>query len=154
LGGGADFALTEFRPIFTIFDHHRANKTMSVTTTSEGSVCREALTDQWYNQLLEEVDYQCSFCDALHTDIREMEEKVKAAYARTASSLKGVYDVREIVNRWYGMFAFSYIMLERARFLQQTNQICGVDLSTLLEYQKESYDRLVLHCPELADSCG
>jgi hypothetical protein len=127
---------------------------MSTTPTAEKSICREALTDEWYNQLLEEVDYQCSFCDAVHTDVKEMEDKVKAAYARTASSLKGIYDIREIVKRWFGMYAFASEVLEHARFLQQMNQICGVDLGTLLEYQKESFDRLILHCPEIAEACG
>jgi hypothetical protein len=122
-------------------------------TTVEKSPCSEALTDEWYNHIREEVDYRCSFCDAVHTDIKEMEAKVQKAYATTAESLRGIYDMPEIVKRWYGMLAFSTEVLEHARFLQQTNQICGVDLSTFLEYQKESFDRLLLHCPELADAC-
>ena len=83
----------------------------------------------------------------------EMETKVRQAYASTARSLRGIYEVREIVKRWYGMFAFATEVLEHARFLQQTNQICGVDLSVFLEYQKESFDRLVLHCPDILDGC-
>ena len=124
-----------------------------MAATIERSPCSEALTDEWYNRIREEVDYRCSFCDAVHTDIKEMEAKVQKAYATTAKSLRGIYDVREIATRWYGMLAFSTEVLEHARFLQQTNQICGVDLSTFLEYQKESFDRLLLHCPELADAC-
>ena len=121
--------------------------------TLEKSACSEAFTDEWYEQIRAEVDYRCSFCDAIHTDVKEMEEKVRSAYAKTASSLKGIYDIREIANRWFGMLAFSTEVLEHARFLQQTNQICGGDLSPFLEYKKESFDRLLLHCPELADAC-
>jgi len=124
-----------------------------MSATTEKSPCREALTDEWYNRIREEVDYHCSFCDAIHTDIHEMEEKVKSAYARTATSLKGVFDIAEIAKRWYGMTAFATEVLEHARFLQQMHQICGVDLSTLLEYQKEAFDRLILHCPEFAEAC-
>ena len=119
----------------------------------EHTACNDALTAEWYERLREEVDYRCSFCDAVQTDIGEMETKVRQAYASTAQSLREVHEVREIVKRWYGMFAFATQVLEHARFLQRTNQICGVDLSVFLEYQKESYDRLILHCPEILDAC-
>ena len=119
----------------------------------EHTACNDALTGEWYERLREEVDYRCSFCDAVQTDISEMESKVRQAYASTAQSLRGIYEVREIVKRWYGMLAFSTEVLEHARFLQQTNQICGVDLSVFLEYQKESFNRLILHCPEILEAC-
>lgn len=122
-------------------------------TLERSSQCKEALTDEWFEQLLTQVDYSCSICDNVHTDIKEMEETVKKAYEITATSLKGIYDINEIVNRWYGMSAFASEVLAHAHFLQQTNQICGVDLTTLQEYRKESLDRLMLHCPELADAC-
>ena len=124
-----------------------------MTATLDKSPCTAALTDEWYNQLRDEVDYHCSFCDAVQTDIKEMEELVRRAYAFTANSLRGIYNVGEITKRWYGMLAFSTELLEHARFLQQTNQICGVDLNIFLQYQKEAFDRLLLHCPELADAC-
>jgi hypothetical protein len=121
-----------------------------MAATLERSSCKESLTDEWYEQLLREVDYNCSFCDSVHTDIREMEETVKKAYAITAQSLKGIYNVREITKKWYGMSGFASMILAHAYFLQQTNQICGVDLTTLHKYLEESLDRLRLHCPELA----
>lgn len=124
-----------------------------MAATTEKTPCQEALTDEWYEKIRAEVDYRCSFCDAVHTDIKDMEEKVKAAYAKTASSLRGIYEIKEIATRWYGMLAFSTEVLEHARFLQQTNQICGVDLTVFLQHQKGAFDRLLLHCPELADAC-
>ena len=123
--------------------------------TVEKSPCSEAITDakEWYEELCKEVEYWCSFCDAAHTDIKEMEGKVKAAYAKTAKSLKGVYEMREIAKKWYAMAAFSTQVVEHARFLKQTNQICGLDLTTLLEYQKEAMYRFRVHCPEFAEHC-
>src|SRR5438552_144598 len=112
-----------------------------MTATIEKSPCKDALTDEWYNRLLEAVEYQCSFCDAVHTDVKDMEEKVRAAYSKTASSLKGIYDIREIATRWYGMYAFSTEVLEHVRFVKRFNQICGVDLGVFLEYQKAAFDR-------------
>lgn len=117
------------------------------------SPCKEALTDEWYNKLLEEIDYRCSFCDSVQTDITKMEYDVKRAYAITAESLKGVYDISEIAKRWYGMAALATAVLARASFLQQTNQICGVHLGLLMEYQQEALDRFQLHCPEFAEDC-
>src|SRR5260370_34376789 len=106
-----------------------------MATTIEKTPCQDALTDEWYNRLRTEVDYHCSFCDAVHTDIKEMEDRVTKAYAITARSLKTdrVYNILEIAKRWWGMVAFSTEVLEHARFLQQTHQICGVDLSRLLD---------------------
>jgi hypothetical protein len=121
--------------------------------TLDKSSCKEALTDDWYEQLLKDVDYSCSICDSVHTDIKQMEETVSRAYAITAQSLKGIYDVKEIANRWYGMAGVANIILAHARFLQETNQICGVDLTTLEGYWEESLDRLMLHCPDLAKAC-
>jgi len=123
------------------------------TTVAEKSPCKQALTDEWYNKLLADIDYQCSFCDSVQTDINKMEYDVKRAYSITAESLRGVYDIGEIAKRWYGMAALATAVLSRALFLQQTNQICGVHLGTLLEYQKEALDRFQLHCPEFAEDC-
>jgi hypothetical protein len=127
-----------------------------MAATIQKSPCRESLTTEWYNYLRAEVEYDCSFCDAVHTDIRDMEERVTRAYALTARALKSdrVYEIGEIAKRWWGMVAFSTEVLERARLLQETHQICGVDLSTLIECRKEALDRLKLHCPEFAGQCG
>jgi len=121
--------------------------------TLEKSPCKESLTDDWYEQLLRDVEYSCSICDNVHTDIKELEDVVKKAYAITADSLKAVYDVREITKRWYGMAGLANEVLSHARFLKETNQICGVDLTTLEDYWQESLDRLLLHCPDLAKAC-
>lgn len=122
--------------------------------TIERSIpCHDALTGEWYEQLRKEVDYRCSFCDVVQTDINEMEAKVRQAYATTAQSLRGIYDINEIVKRWYGMLAFSTEVLEHARFRQQTNQICGIDLAVFLEFQTAAFNRLALHCPEIVDAC-
>jgi hypothetical protein len=121
--------------------------------TLEKSSCKESLTDEWYEQLLREVDYSCSFCDSVHTDVKDMENTVKKAYEITAESLKGVFDISEITKRWYGMAAVANEILSHARFLKETNQVCGVDLTTLEAYWEESLDRLMLHCPDLAKAC-
>lgn len=114
------------------------------------SVCSRALTDEWYNQLREEVDYHCSLCDAVHNDIREMEQTVKNAYAFTAQSLRGVRDIGEIAKRWFGMYIFAFELVCHAQILRDTHQICGVDIELLERYRDEALDRLQLHCPELA----
>jgi hypothetical protein len=124
-----------------------------MAATLDKSPCQEALSEEWYNRLLQEIDYRCSICDSVHTDIHHMEQAVQQAYAMTAASLKEIFEIGEIAKRWYGMAAFATAVLARARFLQQTNQICGVHLGTLLEYQKEALDRFQLHCPEFAENC-
>jgi hypothetical protein len=122
-----------------------------MAATTEKSPCNEALRDdEWYQHICDEVDYQCGLCDAVLTDIKDKEEKVKRAYALTATSLKEVYDIPEIAKRWWGLVFFSGQVLYDAYILQQTNQICGTDLSTLQEYYEEALDRLQLYCPDVA----
>jgi hypothetical protein len=122
-----------------------------MSETLEKSSCKEALTnDEWYQYICAEVDYRCDMCDAVLTDIGQKEEKVKRAYAITATSLKEVYEIPEIAKRWWGLVFFTGQVLYDAYILQQTNQICGADLSTLQEYYEEALDRLQLYCPEVA----
>jgi hypothetical protein len=116
--------------------------------------CRESLNDDWFEQLLQEVEYDCSICDNVHIDLKEMEEIVKKAYALTAESLKGVFDINQIAQKWYGMAGVASEILSHARFLKETNQICGVDQTTLEAYREESLHRLMLHCPDLSTACG
>ena len=125
-----------------------------MATLEKSSSCRESLTEDWYDQLLQDIEYDCSICDNVHTDIKGLEETVKKAYAITADSLKGVFEINEIATKWYGMAAVANEILSHARFLKETNQICGVDLTTLEGYWEESLHRLMLHCPDLSTACG
>lgn len=120
--------------------------------TVEDSACSKALTSEWYDHLKREVDYHCSFCDAVHSDIHALEDIVKKAYAITATSLRGVHEIDEIAKRWFGILALSSEILAHGRFLQQSHQICGIDLTILERYQMEALERFQLHCPEFADS--
>lgn len=115
----------------------------------EQSICSRALTDEWYERLRNEVDYHCTFCDAVHNDIKQMGETVKQAYAFTAESLKGVHDIGEITKRWFGMWVFASEIVSHAQVVRQSHQICGVDITLLEEYCAEALDRFRLHCPEL-----
>lgn len=123
-------------------------------TLENESVCSKALTDEWYNRLRKEVDYQCTFCDAVHGDIKSSEQTIKNAYAITAKSLRGVHDIGEIAKRWFGMYIFASEVLAHGRILQESHQICGVDLTLLERYQTESLNRFKLHCPEFAEACA
>ncbi len=115
----------------------------------EESVCSQALTDEWYERLRNEVDYHCTFCDAVHNDIKQMEQTVKQAYVFTAQSLKGVRDIGEITKRWFGMWVFAAEIVGHAQVIRQSHQICGVDTTLLEQYRIEALDRFRLHCPQL-----
>lgn len=120
--------------------------------TTEKTVCREALTGEWYNRLREEVDYRCTFCDAVHGDIKNLEDTVKQAYSITAQSLREIHDIGEIAKRWFGMYIFASEISAHGKILQQSHQICGVDLTTLEQYQSEALNRFTLHCPDFAEA--
>lgn len=107
----------------------------------------------WYHQLVEEVDFHCSFCDALHMKVSEMEAKVKEAYASTARSMDGLFDAKEIANRWLGLWYLATGMLYAAQAANDAHKICGVDLSTLEAHRDAAWERFQLHCPEII-TCG
>lgn len=121
---------------------------------SESTVCDDVLKGglNWFEELCETVDYHCSLCEAVLTDVATLEETVKSAYATTARSMKELHDVGEIAKRWFGMWAFAQQVLSQAEFIQEANQICGVDLTILEGYRREAFDRLQLHCPQFKHS--
>lgn len=104
-------------------------------------------TSEWYDHLREEVDFHCSFCEAVHEKIETLEAIVKRAYALTAESMVNCYDVAEIAKRWFGLWAFTSEIWAAAKFIQQSHQICGVDLMVFEEYKKAAARRFQLHCP-------
>jgi len=118
---------------------------------AETSVCADALTSDWYDQLLTEVDYHCSFCDSVHTSVAELEEKVRQAYQSTADSMRGLHDPREIAQRWFGMWAFAAEVLAQAAFQREAHQICGVDIAAIESFRAAAEERFHLHCPPAGD---
>ena len=107
----------------------------------------EVRSEQWFNRLRDEVDYHCTFCEGLHLQISELEGKVRAAFASTARSLKGVYDQREIATRWLAMWSFAAELLATAKAAKDAHQLCGADLSGIEKYYAESFERFQFHCP-------
>ena len=112
----------------------------------------EALTEGWYESLRKEVDYHCNFCEGLHLKISELESKVKQAYASTARSMRGLYDSKEIANRWLGLWCFASELLATAKAASEAHQICGADLSGIQSCLSAAWERYQLHCPH--EVCG
>lgn len=107
----------------------------------------ESVSQEWFDQLCEEVNFRCSICEVLLLKIEEMEAKVKSAYAATARSLKGIYDQKIIANRWLAMVAFAQDILGAATFAKDANQICGADLSGIEALHAAALERFQMHCP-------
>lgn len=85
--------------------------------------------------------------------VSEMEAKVKEAYAATARSMDELFDVKEIANRWLGLWYFASELLCAARTASDAHKICGADLSTLEAHRDAAWERFQLHCPEVL-TCG
>lgn len=107
----------------------------------------------WYDSLRNQVDFHCTFCEALHMKVSELEAKVKEAYASTAGSMEDLFDAKEIANRWLGLWCFASEMLCAARTASDAHKICGADLSTLEAHRDAAWERFQLHCPEII-TCG
>jgi hypothetical protein len=105
-----------------------------------------SIAGDWYDDLCKEVEYSCGFCDSVHRTISELEGKIREAYAKTASSMKGLYDTKEISNRWLAMWLLSEQILSESTFLKELNQICGADLSEIQKYRDAALERFRLHC--------
>ena len=113
----------------------------------------EMRAEVWYDQLKDEVDFHCSFCEALHLKVSEMEIKVKEAYAATARSMEELYDSKEIANRWLGLWYLASEVFCAAKTASDAHKICGADLATLEAHRDAAWERFQLHCPEII-TCG
>ena len=122
---------------------------IATAQTATPAVCfDENLAEDWYDSLRDEVDYHCSFCEGLHLTIAELESKVRDAYASTARSMQGLYDSKEIANRWLGLWSFTSELLAIAKAAIEAHQICGADLTEIEKYHAAAWERFQLHCPQ------
>jgi hypothetical protein len=112
--------------------------------------CLENIDLDWTDDISREVEMACSVCDALHKDVRELENVAAKAYAFTASSLRGVYDSREIVRRWFGLRVFLGELIQAIEFKREQNPICGIDTGKILEFRHSADERMFFHCPPKA----
>jgi hypothetical protein len=117
------------------------------TATKEKNDCLSNADKAWFDEIRREVDFECSFCEAVLKDVSELETVAARAYAFTARSMKGLYDVSKIAERWAAMFVFASELLSAAQSKRDAHQICGVDLSKLEHYRQEALYRLEIHCP-------
>lgn len=132
-------------------DLERILRTVGLTTMPtdcNAATCfDESIWMDWYNALREEVDFQCSFCNGVHTQVAELEKKVRDAYASTASGMRQIFDTVEIASKWYGMYVFATELLTMAEIQRDAHQICGVDTSGIQKYQMAALERFNIHCP-------
>ena len=108
----------------------------------------QGTTDQWFHKLSAEVEYNCSFCDGVHLEIAVLESKLQRAYESTARSMEGLFDVKEIANRWLATYLFASEILGVAQAAREVHQICGADLSKIEMYQGAAWERYAFHCPQ------
>ncbi len=101
----------------------------------------------WYEALRDEVEYHCSFCEGAFQDAGVLLEKVKLAFAHTARSMKGVYDAEILREHWYGMWLFASEIHAVAQSIQQSHQICGVDIQPFQQFSNAAWERFTMHCP-------
>ena len=112
----------------------------------------DSLTEQWYATLLNEIDFHCSACEGLHLEIADLESKAKAAYESTARSMRGLYDPKEIANRWLAMLLLASTIHQFATVAKDAHQICGADLSGIQQYYDAALERYLFHCPQVANA--
>lgn len=106
--------------------------------------CFEEDTDE----LKRAVDFECTFCEAVLKDAKELEAVLKKAYALTVERVRGVYDAKIIRDRWFGMWTFSQELYAAAAAIQERHPICGVDMDPFEQYLNAAYERMELHCPK------
>jgi hypothetical protein len=108
----------------------------------------QGTTDEWFHKLSAEVEYNCSFCHGVHLEIAVLESKLQRAYESTARSMEGLFDVKEIANRWLATYLFASEILGVAQAAREVHQICGADLSKIEMYQAAAWERYAFHCPQ------
>jgi len=93
-------------------------------------------------EYLEQVEFQCSVCDAIHQDIKELNAKIERLYALILKKSKASETPQARIAAWMAGFCVASEIRHAACLKRSLNQICGVDLSLIDEVYTDIKERV------------
>ncbi len=94
------------------------------------------------NQLLQEVNFECSLCEAVYQDIATLNDKVGHLYTSIVQKSRAAKDLDQRKLIWLGGFFIASEIRQAGCMKKNLHQICAVDLSVIDETYSLIKERL------------
>jgi len=98
--------------------------------------------DQEYRALLNEVEYHCSVCEAVHEDIQVLNTKIQSVYKSVTEKTKSNRNRTATVKNWMAAYYVADDIKRAVCMKKKVHQICGIDSSTVDDVHSAIKERL------------
>jgi len=100
------------------------------------------IVDNEYNELLNEVEYHCTVCEAVHEDIQVLNSKIQAVYKSVTAKTKLNRNHIGTIKNWMAAYYVADDIRRAVCMKKEVHQICGIDSSTVDETHAAIKERL------------
>ena len=97
---------------------------------------------QEYRELLDQVEYHCSLCEAVHEDIAVLNSKIQAVYKAVVEKTKANRNHLATVKNWVAAYYVACDIHQAVCMKKEVHQICGIDSSTVDDVRASIKERL------------
>jgi hypothetical protein len=85
--------------------------------------------DDEYEQLLNEVEFHCTVCEAVHEEMQVLNSKIEAVYKSVTAKTKANRDHLTTVKNWVAAYYIASDIRQAICLKKEVHQICGIDSS-------------------------
>jgi hypothetical protein len=98
--------------------------------------------DAEYEQLLNEVEFHCTVCEAVHEEMQVLNAKIEAAYVWVTTKTKPLRDRAAIAKHWIAAYYVASDIRQAVCLKKEVHQICGIDSTIVDETYEAVKERL------------
>jgi hypothetical protein len=107
------------------------------------SAQKSAITvDAEYEQLLNEVKFHCTICEAVHEEMQVLNSKIEAVYESVTARTRPLRDRLAIVKHWIAAYYVAGDIRQAVCLKKEVHQICGIDSSIVDDTYEAIKERL------------
>jgi len=99
---------------------------------------------QEYKELLDEVEYHCTLCEAVYEDIAVLNSKIQAVYKAVVEKTKANRNHSATVKNWLAAYYVACDIRQAVCMKKEVHQICGIDSSNVDDVRDAIKERLEL----------
>jgi hypothetical protein len=94
------------------------------------------MVDVEYEQLLNEVEFHCTVCEAVHEEMQVLNAKIEGVYSWVTAKTRPLRDRVAIAKYWIAAYYVASDIRQAVCLKKEVHQICGID-STIVD---ETYE--------------
>jgi hypothetical protein len=98
--------------------------------------------DAEYRALLDEVEYHCSLCEAVHEDVTVLNSKIESVYKSVVEKTKTNRNHLATIKNWLAAYYVASDIRQAVCMKKEVHKICGIDTSTIDEIYGAIEERL------------